>query len=87
MQIFKDYTISPIALGLIIFILFFSGVTKKTKETSNNLGWIAVSMVVLGIMLGAVEEWVGYLCYGIGVIVAIVEFVRNQKKGSEKSAD
>ena len=87
MQIFKGYTISPIALVLIIFILLFSGVTRKSKDTSNNLGWVAVSAIVLGIMFGTVEEWIGYVFYGIGVIITCVEIFRNQKKKSAVSKD
>ena len=45
------------------------------------------SAIVLGIMFGTVEEWIGYVFYGIGVIITCVEIFRNHKKKSAVSKD
>ena len=87
MTIFKDYTLSPIALGLIVLILIFSGVTRVTKKKPTNLGALAISMIALGIILGSAEEWLGYTFFGVGLIASIVELVRNYKYNESKKTD
>ncbi len=86
MIFFDAYAITPIALVLIILILIFTGVTRKKGNSPNDQGWLPISMIALGIILGNSEKWLGYLFFGIGAIVSIVELLQNLKnKESEKT--
>jgi len=82
-MIFKEYSVSTLGLVLIILSLIISGVTKRSNKTSNNYGWIVVSMIMLGIILGSAEEWLGSIFFGIAVIISLIDLVRkiqNNKK-------
>ena len=89
MKIFKDYSISPIALVLILLILVISGVTRKNRRKTTNIGALAVSMIALGIILSPSGEWISYIFYGIGIVAAIFGIIKNKKDEGqeEKSMD
>ena len=82
-MIFKEYSVSTLGLVLIILSLIISGVTRRSNKTSNNYGWIVVSMIMLGIILGSAKEWLGSTFFGIALIVSLFDLVRktqNNKK-------
>ena len=89
MKIFKDYSISPIALVLILLVLVISGVTRKNRRKTTNIGALAVSMIALGIILSPSGEWISYIFYGIGIVAAIFGVIKNKKDEGqeEKSMD
>jgi uncharacterized membrane protein len=84
MMIFKEYSVSSLGLVLILLSLIISGVTRRTNKTSNNFGWVVVSMIVLGIIFGNSEKWLGSAFFGIAVIISIIDMLRKmQNKKNE----
>lgn len=79
MSIFDTYEISTPALFMILAILILSGVTRMAAKTEKSKGWVAVSMIFLGLVFSTASEWLGYACYGVGLVVALVDFFRGRK--------
>jgi uncharacterized membrane protein len=76
--------VSSLGLVLILLSLIISGVTRRTNKTSNNFGWVVVSMIVLGIIFGNSKQWLGSAFFGIAVIISIIDMVRKiQNKKNE----
>ena len=86
MSIFKTYNITPAGLVLILAILLLSGVTRMSKKSWESLDWVAVTMIFLGLVFSDTSEWLGYACYGIGLVIALVEFFRGRKAAADKEA-
>jgi len=69
--------ISIVAL-LVIVVLLLIGRGKQYRKPSN-LAILAMSLVALGIIFGD-DRIVGYSFIGIGVILSVIDIVRNRKQ-------
>lgn len=72
-------TISIIALVVIMVLLLIS--RRKSNQILNpsNLLVLGMSCVVLGIIFGE-ERVVGYSFIGVGVLLSVVDAIRNRKQ-------
>jgi hypothetical protein len=68
--------ISVVAL-IVIVVLLLTGRGKQHRKPSN-LAILALSLVVLGIIFGD-SRIVGYSFIGVGVILSVIDAIRNRK--------
>jgi hypothetical protein len=69
--------ISVVAL-VVIVVLLLAGRGKQYKKPSN-LAMLGMSLVVLGIIFGD-SRIIGYSFIGIGVLLSVVDIVRNREQ-------
>ena len=69
--------ISVVAL-VVIVVLLLAGRGKPYKKPSN-LAILGMSLVVLGIIFGD-SRIIGYSFIGIGVLLSVVDVIRNRKR-------
>ncbi len=67
--------ISIIVLVIIAILAIYTGRSKRPKQLSK-LAMFAMVLVVLGIVFGE-DRLVGYSFMGAGVILAIVDIIKN----------
>jgi len=73
--------ISIVVLAIIMIVLVLT--KKKTKKSLSKLAAIAFSFVIAGIVFGN-DRLIGYSLMGVGIVLAIIDIVRNLKKTSIK---
>ena len=69
--------ISIVALVVIVVLLLIS--RRKQYPKPSNLAILGMSLVVLGIIFGD-SRIIGYSFIGVGVLLSVVDAVRNRKK-------
>ena len=69
--------ISVVALIVIVALFIMARGNQGTKP--SNLSIIGMSLVVLGIIFGD-DRLIGYSFIGVGVLVSVIDAVRNRKK-------
>ncbi len=69
--------ISVVALIVIIVLLLVGRGTQYKKP--SNLAVLGMSLVVLGIIFGD-DRLIGYSFIGVGVLIAVVDAIRNKKR-------
>jgi len=69
--------ISIIALVVIVVLLLIG--RGKQYHKPSNLAILGMSFVVLGIIFGD-ERVIGYSFIGIGVLLAVIDAIRNRKQ-------
>ena len=72
-------SISISALVVIMVLLLISRRRRKQLLNPSNLLILGMSFVVLGIILGD-ERVIGYSFIGIGVLLSIIDAIRNKKQ-------
>ena len=71
--------ISIVVLAAIALLLFFLGKSRKEKRLTL-LASLAFGFVVAGIVFGNDNRWIGYGLMGIGVLLAVLDILRNRNK-------
>ena len=71
--------ISIVALVLIMVLLLISRRKRNQIINPSNLLILAMSLVVLGIIFGG-ERIVGYSFMGVGILLSVIDAVRNRKQ-------
>jgi hypothetical protein len=71
--------ISIIALVVIMVLLLISRRKRKQILNPSNLLVLGMSFVVLGIIFGD-ERVIGYSFIGIGVLLSVIDAIRNRKQ-------
>ena len=71
--------ISIAALVVIMVLLLISRRRRKQLLNPSNLFVLGMSFVVLGIIFGD-ERVIGYLFLGIGVLLSVIDAIRNRKQ-------
>jgi len=69
--------ISIVALVVIVVLLLIAG--GKQYKKPSNLAILGMSLVVLGIIFGD-NRIVGYSFIGAGVLLSVVDIIRNRKQ-------
>jgi hypothetical protein len=69
--------ISIVALVIIAFIVFFTR-RKKEEKLYSKLAMLGMKLVVLGIIFGD-DRLVGYSFIGAGVLLSVIDIIRNLK--------
>ena len=72
-------SISISALVVIMVLLLISRRRRKQLLNPSNLLILGMSFVVLGIIFGD-ERVIGYSFIGIGVLLSIIDAIRNKKQ-------
>ena len=72
--------ISIVSLALIAIIFFVSRAKGKQPQKLSKLATFSMSLVVFGIIFRNGDRWLGYSFMGVGVILAVVDIVRNRSK-------
>jgi len=67
------------ALIIIVVVLLISREKGKQLRKPSNLVTLAMSLVVLGIIFGNTDRLIGYSFIGIGVLLSIIDIIRNLK--------
>jgi len=67
-----------ILLVILIFFVFFIKRDKKRKKITSLAG-IAFAFVLAGVIFGD-DRLIGYSLIGIGVLIAIIDIIKNRKK-------
>lgn len=67
------------ALIIILLALLISREKGKQLRKPSNLGMFAMALVVLGIIFGNTDRIIGYSFIGVGVLISIIDAVRNVK--------
>jgi len=70
--------ISVIVLVIIAGPMIRTGKSKKPKRLSK-IAMLALLLIVLGIVLGE-DRSTGYSLMGVGVVLAIIDIIKNLKK-------
>jgi hypothetical protein len=70
-------TISIIALIIILLLLLIA--RRKQYPKPSNLSMFGMSLVVLGIIFGD-DRLIGYSFMGVGILLSVVDALRNRKK-------
>lgn len=71
-----------ISIVTLVIIAIFALVTRqkaKQPRRISKLATLGMYMVILGILFGNGELWIGYSFMGLGVILAIIDLIRNLK--------
>ena len=71
--------ISIIALVVIVVFLLISRRKGKQLLNPSNLLILGISLVVLGIIFGD-ERIIGYSFIGVGVLLSVIDAIRNRKQ-------
>jgi len=71
--------ISIIALVVIMVLLLISRRKGKQLLNPSNLLILGMSFVVLGIIFGD-ERLIGYSFIGVGVLLSVIDAIRNRKE-------
>jgi len=71
--------ISIIALVVIMVLLLISRRKGKQLLNPSNLLVLGMSFVVLGIIFGD-ERLIGYSFIGVGVLLSVIDAIRNRKQ-------
>jgi len=71
--------ISIIALVVIMVLLLISRRKRNQIINPSNLLVLGMSFVVLGIIFGD-ERVIGYSFIGIGVLLSVIDAIRNRKQ-------
>jgi len=71
--------VSIVVLGLIAIFSLVSRAKGKQPRRISKLAALGMYMVILGILFGNGELWIGYSFMGVGVILAVIDLVRNLK--------
>jgi len=71
--------ISIIALVVIVVLLLISRRKGKQLLNPSNLLILGMSFVVLGIIFGD-ERVIGYSFIGVGVLLSVIDAIRNRKQ-------
>ena len=71
--------ISIIALVVIMVLLLISRRKEKQLLNPSNLLILGMSFVVLGIIFGD-ERLIGYSFIGVGVLLSVIDAIRNRKQ-------
>ena len=69
--------ISIIALVVIVVLLLIA--RGKQYRKPSNLAILGMSLVVLGIIFGD-DRLIGYSFIGVGVILSVIDAIRNKKQ-------
>jgi len=72
-------SISIIALVVIMVLLLISRRKSNQLINPSNLFVLGMSFVVLGIIFGD-ERVIGYSFIGIGVLLSVIDAIRNSKQ-------
>ena len=73
------YIMMTLVILAIILILEIFMLKKKKRKKSSKLATLAMTLVVLGIIFGD-DPIIGYGFIGIGVILGIIDIIKNIKK-------
>jgi lysylphosphatidylglycerol synthetase-like protein (DUF2156 family) len=68
-----------VLLLVIIGILLLIAGKKRTEQQLSHLSLIGMVFIILGIVFGS-DRLIGYSFLGAGVIIAVVDVVKNRKK-------
>ncbi len=71
--------ISIIALIIIVVLLIIARGRGRHYSKPSNLAILGMSLVVLGIIFGD-DRLIGYSFIGVGILLSIVDTIRNRKK-------
>ena len=71
--------ISIISLVVIVVLLLISRRKRKQILNPSNLLILGMSCVVLGIIFGD-DRLIGYSFIGVGVLLSVIDAVRNRKQ-------
>lgn len=71
--------ISIVTLAIIAIFALVTRQKEKQPRRISKLAALGMYMVMLGIIFGNGEVWIGYSFMGVGVILAIIDLVRNLK--------
>jgi lysylphosphatidylglycerol synthetase-like protein (DUF2156 family) len=69
-------TISIIALAVIVVLLLIA--RGRQYQQPSNLALVGICLVVLGIIFGDTRA-LGYSLIGVGVLLSVMEAVRNRR--------
>jgi hypothetical protein len=73
------FGIAIVALAVIFLIIFLRSKQKPTQPRKpSTLALIGMLFVVLAIVAGE-NRWLGYSLIGFGVLLAVVDLIRNPK--------
>jgi hypothetical protein len=72
--------ISIVTLALIAIFALATRAKGKQPRRFSKLATLGMYSVVLGILFGNGELWIGYSFMGVGVILAVIDLIRNLKK-------
>jgi len=73
--------ISIAALIVIVVLLIISRRKGKQLRTPSDLLLIGMTLVVLGIIFGDAGRLISYSFIGVGVLLGIIDGIRNRRKG------
>jgi len=67
------------ALIIIVVLLLISREKGKQLRKPSNFAMLGMTLVVLGIIFGNTDRLIGYSFIGVGVLLSIIDIIRNLK--------
>ncbi len=77
MQSSEVYIVIVLAALIVIVALFFLSEPFQRSGKPSSLIGLAFAFVIAGIFLGE-QKWVGYSLIGLGVVLSIMDRIRNK---------
>lgn len=72
-------TISIVVLAVIaVFVIYI--MKKKKRKQPSTLATLGMTLVVLGIIFGVSDRLIGYSFIGAGVLLSVIDIIKNLKK-------
>lgn len=75
----KYIPISIVTLAIIAILFLVLRAKGKQPRKPSPLATLGMFMVVFGIIFCNSDRWIGYSFMGLGVILAVIDLVRNLK--------
>ena len=72
--------ISVVVLAVIAVFVIYTMKKKKKRKQPSKLAMFGMSLVVLGIIFGVSDRFIGYSFIGAGVILSVIDIIKNLKK-------
>ena len=72
--------IAIVVLALAVVFIIRTMRKKKKQQQTPKLTMLGMTLIVLGIIFGVSDRFIGYSFIGVGVLLAVIDAIKNREK-------